>query len=173
MLRTVASHRMNPYVMYQKLEQRYATKIAAGRVQLRTRLHRMHYEASQTMSEYINELEELFSKLESMECPISDSLQVAILLSSFGNVDESQYGPVISALQTLENLNWDSATARLLQDHSSHIEGYSDSAPPGVKVKQEPRALTSLARIKCRNCGKHGHHARTCRALHRKGKGNP
>lgn len=174
-LRTVASHRMNPYVMYQKLEQRYATKSAASRVQLQTKLHRMHYEASQTMSEYIDELEELFLKLESMECPISDSFQVAILLSSFGNADDSPYGPVVSALQTLadENLNWDTATARLLQEYSSRIEGSSAPQPSGMKVKQEPRALTSLARVKCYNCSKYGHYARNCRAPRRKGKGHP
>ena len=94
--------------MYTKLRERYTTKSPASLVQLQTQLHRMNYTSSKTMSEYVDDMEDLFGKLEAMDSPIQDSLQVAMLLSSFGNVDESPYGPVVSALQTLsdESLTW-------------------------------------------------------------------
>lgn len=68
------------------------------------------------MGEYIDDLDGIFARLESMDCPVTGSLQVAILLSSLGNVDEIPYGPVVSALQTMadENLTWDVVTARPL-----------------------------------------------------------
>ena len=61
----------------------------------------MAYDASKTMGEYVDEIEEIFTKLDALNYPVTESLQVAILLSSFGNIDDSPYGPVVSALQTL------------------------------------------------------------------------
>lgn len=40
-LRTVALERVNPYKMYKKLEERYAAKMAASRVQLQAKLQRI------------------------------------------------------------------------------------------------------------------------------------
>ena len=169
-LRTVASERVNPYKMYRKLEERYATKKAASRVQLQTELHRMQYNSSITMGEFVDDLESVFAKLETKNCPISESLQVAILLSSFGTVDESPYGPVVSALQTMadEDLTWDVATTRLLQEDSSGQALTYSSYTSAVQVKKEARVLKSLARVKCFDCSRYGHYARNCKAPRRK-----
>ena len=168
-LPTVTGERSNPFRMYQKLEQRYATKSPASRVRLLTRLHQMAYDVSKTMGEYVDELEDIFTKLGALDCPVTESLQVAILLSGFGNVDDSPYGPVVSALQTLadETLTWDTATSRLLEEYSSRNEASLSSPAKNTKVKSEPRALKSLARVKCYNCNKYGHYARHCREPNR------
>lgn len=70
------------------------------------------------MSEYIDELESLFIRLGSIGNAVEESMQVAVLLSSFGNKSDSPYGAVVTALQTMSDtdLNWDRATARLLQE---------------------------------------------------------
>ena len=125
----------------------------------------MAYDASKTRGEYVDELEDIFTKLDALDCLVIESIQVAFLLSSFGNVDDSPCGPVVSALQTLadETLKWDTATSRLLQEYSSRNEAPLSSPATNTKGKSEPRALKSLARVKCYNCIKYGHYAWPCR----------
>lgn len=100
-LRTVPSEKNNPYSMYKRLEKRYATKTAPSRVQLQTLLHQMSFDSKASMSEYIYSLESIFNQLEAMDSPAISSMQVAILLASFRKVDESPYGPLVSALQKI------------------------------------------------------------------------
>ncbi|CAN8068203.1 unnamed protein product [Agarophyton chilense] len=120
-LRTIATERKNPYTIYQKFRERYATVNAATRVQLQTKVHNMKYVPGKTMSEFVDEFESFFNRLKGMCSPVEDSMQVAILLSSFGNMDETVYGAVISALQSMPDaeLTWERATARLLQEFES------------------------------------------------------
>ena len=89
-LRTVAGERKNPFVMYKKLVERYATKNTASRVQLQTQLHYMRYDSSMSMSTYIDSMDSIYNKLENQGSPIDQSMKVAILLASFGNVDETR-----------------------------------------------------------------------------------
>ena len=142
-LQTVDGDRANPFRMFAKLEKRYGTKSLASRVRLQTRLHRMAYDASKTMSEYVDELVKIFSKLNAGACSVTESLQVAILLSSFGTLDNSPYGPFVFALQTLEDetLTWDTATSRLLQEYSSRNEASRSSLATATKVKLEPKSF--------------------------------
>ena len=74
------------------------------------------------MSECVDEFEAIFNQLEAMESPLNESMQVAILFASFGRTNESPNGAVITALQTMSDneLTWDKATARLLQEYSVH-----------------------------------------------------
>ena len=45
-------------------------------------------------------------------------MQVAILLSSFGEKSKSLYGAIVAAMQTAaEDLTWESVKARLLQEY--------------------------------------------------------
>ena len=85
----------------------------------------MRYNSSTTISEYIDEMEAIFNRPPAMHSAIVETMQVAILLSSIGNSDESPYGGVIPALKTMveESLTWETATARLPQKYStSHLE---------------------------------------------------
>lgn len=169
-LRTVVADRNNPFCMYKKLTERYATKTAASRVQLQTELYQMRYDAGKVMSEYIDNFENTFLKLDSMECSVPDSLQVAMLLASFGNVDESPYGPVISALQTLgeDSLTWETVTARLLLEHNSRIRNgissRSVNASGEDSDKTQARALKSFAKVRCFKCKRFGHFKRDCKS---------
>lgn len=162
-LRTVIGEKKNLYRMYEKLVERYATKTAATRIQLQTELHQMRYSSVKTMSEYIDEMEAIFNRLAAMESAVVETMQMAIFLSSFGNPDASPYGGVISALQTMvdENLTWETATARILQEYSSrhaHFNTRTHKEP-----KNDARALKSMSRVKCYNCGKRGHYKRDCK----------
>ena len=107
-LRTVAGECENPYRMYEKLKERYATTSTATRVQPQTELHDKHYTDYVTMSADIDILETLFNRFEGMDSPVSESMQVATLLASFGSTQESPYGAVVTALLTMkdEDLSW-------------------------------------------------------------------
>lgn len=97
-LRTIIGEKKNPFAMYQKMQERYESQNAATRVQLQTELHQKAYSVDQTMSEYIDGLESIFNRLAVMGSTVSDSMQVAILLASFGSTHESPYGAVVTAL---------------------------------------------------------------------------
>ena len=120
-LRTIIGEKKNPFVMYEKLQKRYTSQNAATHFQLQTELHQKVYSVEVTMSEYIDGLESIFNRLEAMDSGVSDSMQVAILLASFGSTYESPYGAVVTALQTMsdDELTWETATARLLQEYST------------------------------------------------------
>lgn len=116
-LRTVAWERKNPFKMYEKLKERYVTSKTATSVQLQTELHHKRFKDGTMMSAHIDDLETLFIRLEGMNSPMDESMQVAILLASFGSTQESPNGAVVTALQTMrdEDLTWEKATARLFQ----------------------------------------------------------
>ena len=162
-LRTVMAEKTNPFVMWRKLCERYATATATTRVQLQTRLHQMNYSSAKSMSEYIDEMEGIFNRLESMECPVQESMKVAILLASFGNKPTSSYGPVISALETLsdDKLTWDSTTSRMLQEYDSK-QSHSAELTRSEGSKRFVSALKVKANVVCYSCGKKGHFARDC-----------
>ena len=118
----VAGERKNPFQMYMKLHERYATQNTATRVQLQTALYQQSFqEKFQTMSEYVDSFEYISYQLEVMEIPIAESIQIAILFASFSRTSDSPHGAVITALQTMsdKDLSWEKATARLLQEYSS------------------------------------------------------
>lgn len=58
--------------------------------------------------------------------PISERVQVAILLVSFGGRSCSTYGHVVSSLQTVTgSLAWETVTASLLQEYDEKSLGNS------------------------------------------------
>ena len=118
------------------------------------------------MSEYIDEMESIFNRLESMDSTVPSLLQVAILLASFGNKEKSPFGSVVSALQTLkdEDLTWDSATSRLLQEHES-MQSFENNMHENDFLD---KALIGRKEVICFGCGKKDHKKRNC--WHSKGK---
>lgn len=166
-LRAVASERHNPFVMYRKLCERYATENAATRVQLQTKLHQTRFTEVTVMSDYVDDLESVFSRLEAMGSPIGNSMQIAILFSSFVSTRETPYRPVISALQTLsdEELSWEKVTARLLQEYdTSTSETKTEGSGPAGLLGTE-RALQAKVRGRCFKCGRKGHYKPDCRSV--------
>lgn len=172
-LRTVAGERKNPFKMYEKLKERYATSNTATRVQLQTELHHKRYKDGATMSAHIDSLETLFNRLDGMNSTVDESMQVAILLASFGSTQESPYGAVVTALQTMkdEDLTWEKATARLLQEYDTRQAVVKDSKSAGSsgQSKQE-RALKTKSHVQCYKCGKFGHYKRECRSREKQDK---
>ena len=84
-LRTIIGEMKTPFVMYEKLQKRYARHNGATRVQSQTELHQKVHYVELTMSEYIDGLESIFNRLEVMYSGVCDSMQVAIPLVSFGS----------------------------------------------------------------------------------------
>ena len=119
------------------------------------------------MSAHIDSLEILFNRLEGMDSTVSHSMQVATLLASFGSTQECPYGSRVTALQTVkdEDLTWEKATARLLQEYYTRqaLLKKSRSGRSSAPNKQE-LSLKSKAQIQCYKCGKFGHYKGECRS---------
>lgn len=72
---------------------------------------------TQSVQDCINTFEEIFNRLSAIDSPIAEDLQVAMLLASFDDKRKFPIGHLIASLQTIqENLHWETATARLLQE---------------------------------------------------------
>ena len=117
-LRMCFSEKDNPFQMWKRLRERYAVSNVATQVQLQMKLNRLRYR-DQEMSDFVDSFEEIFNRLEGMGSPFPERMQVAMLLSAFGDKSKSSYGPVVAAIQTAggEHLNREDVTARLLQEY--------------------------------------------------------
>lgn len=174
-LRTVVGEKKDPFRMYSKLKERNATFISPTRVQLQTELYHSKYNDMYTMSEYINNLETLFDRLKGMGSAFSASMQVATLLTSFGATADSPYRSAITALQTMkdEELTWDKATARLLQEYStrqSQSGGEKHVVLPQARMES---ALNMRVKGRCYYCRKKRHYKRECRIPKKDGQDGP
>ena len=179
-LRLCLSETKNPFRMWRKLRERYAVTNLATKVQLQTKLGRMVYK-DQPMSDFIDDFEEVFNRLAGMDAEISESMQVAILLASFGEKSSSPYGHVITNIQSQgDAVGWDTVTARLLQEYDEKL--WASETPKPSKIKQDPAAALiangrgsgngkskkrsnfrhKLENRRCYNCNEMGHIARYC-----------
>ena len=80
--------------MGERHRDRYAVSNIVTRVQLHTKLARYAY-SSQVMADYIDAFEEAFNRLASMNSPVSEPMQVAMILASFGDKSKSEYGHIV------------------------------------------------------------------------------
>lgn len=171
-LRLCLPEKSNPYRMWNKLQERYAVSNTATRVQLQARLARMMY-INQPMGDYVDGFEEVYNRLDGMQSTISDEMQIAMFLASFGDLNKSSFGYIISSLQVMqENLSWETVTARLLQAYDDSLfQSGKSKKPTGddhtalVVRKNWQRKGTGnkfVERRKCYQCHQKGHLARDC-----------
>ena len=113
-LRFALAAKENSHRMWNRLRERYAVSNVTTRVQLQSKLAKLSFH-DQAMSDYIGSFEEVFDRLAAMGTAVSEEMNVATLLSSFGDKFRSPYGHTVASLQTFGNsLNWEAVTARLL-----------------------------------------------------------
>lgn len=146
--------------MWKTLKERYTVNNPTSRVQLQTELHQLQYGSTIKMSEFIDKVEGIFNQLKVVGSPIYENLKGPIILAMFCNSDESPYGPVVAALQTLgdERLTWETVTARFLLKYNSRNRNTVTSVS-SVKPKMEGKksVLKDMARVRCFGCHKFGH----------------
>ena len=175
-LRICTPDNRNPFKMWSRLKDRYAVANTAMKVQLLSRLNKLRYHG-QAMGDYVDSFEEIYNRLESMNCTIEPEIQVATLLASFGDRDSSPYGHLVTALQmATEKPNWETVSAMLLQEFEDKAWATSAESRPS---KAEGKALTAgrprrlqfsrgkfhrVERRTCFECGKQGHIARNCKS---------
>lgn len=82
-LRLWLAEKDNPHKMWQRLKDRYAVCNVATQVQLQMKLNRLRY-LDQQMSDYVDQFDVIFNRLKGMAASFLETLQVAIILSSFG-----------------------------------------------------------------------------------------
>lgn len=137
------------------------------------------------MQDYVDAFEETFNRLAAMDSVVTGDMQVSMLLASFGDKNRSRFGCALSSLQTVqENLDWETATAMLLQEYDEQL---LRSGGPSRTQRDEDhtRALyvnrwngggrkrhphhwkknfrsAKSERRRCYECGKVGHLARDC-----------
>ena len=175
-LRMCLSEKDNPFQMWKRLRERYAVSNVATQVQLQMKLNRLRYR-DQEMSDFVDSFEEIFNRLEGMGSPFPERMQVAMLLSAFGDKSKYSYGPVVAAIQTAggENLNWEDVTARLLQEYEEkQFSHQSDSGMASPKTSHALTTVTTAGRGRskphykafgkrtCHCCGEVGHFIRNC-----------
>lgn len=133
------------------------------------------------MSDYVDGFEDIFTRLAGMDATLTEDVQVAVFLESFGDKTRSTYGQVIASLQTVaDTLTWEIATSRLLQEYEEKaFQGRSiEYRLPNTSHALQTRGLaqgsgsnqfrTSQNRNrKCYACGKDGHIARNCYSRNR------
>lgn len=160
------------------LQERYAVSNIVTRVQLQTKLSRMAYE-NQPMADFIDGYEEAFNRLAAMDSPVAEELQVAMLLSAFGDKNKSPFGQVVTSLQTMSGIvPWEVTNARLLQEYEEnrlenrHHNGQDPRKDHGAAISvgnvrryqhgkgHHQRGRKFVERRRCYICNKRGHLAR-------------
>ena len=95
------------------------------------------------MDEYISEWEMLTTKLTSIGEPMDETTLVTMFLESFGASQHKVYGTVITALQTKDELTWEHATTRLLQEYFSRIRKQAPNENIALYSKDNIRGSSS------------------------------
>ena len=179
-LRLCLADRSDPFKMWKRLRERYAVSNTATRVQLQSKLSKLLY-AGQVMGDYVDLFEDIFNRLAGMDCPISEELQVAMFLSSFGDVNRSKFGHAISSLQNIQDsLPWETVTARLLQAYEDslwHEQGHKGGSNKHWNGEDQALFATKnwkrrsssgyrkgnrTEKRRCFECKEIGHIARNC-----------
>lgn len=74
------------------------------------------------MQDHVDAFEEIFIRLAAIISEIAENFQIAMLMASFGDKNQSAFGHTIASLQTLlEKLDWEPATAMLRKEHDDQL----------------------------------------------------
>ena len=178
-LRLCLTDKDDPFKMWKRMKDRYAVSNTATRVQLQSRLSRMTH-SNQPMGDYIDSFEEKFNRLAGMGSLITEDMQIALFLSSFGDPSRSRYGHIVTSLQTLhDDLSWETVTARLLQDYEDIMwQSGNRRSPAGAQMNVPAQALAAttvskrrffgkrngpnVEKRRCYECRQMGHLAKSC-----------
>ena len=174
----------DPYKMWHRLRDRYAVSNTATRVQTK-----LTY-SGQSMGDFVDSFEKIFNKLAGMDSTVSEELQVAIFLSSFGDLNQSRFGHAISSLQNIQDsLSWETAMSRLLHSYDDaiwHSESHRSSVSKNVSGHSQAlvasknnmdkwygrnRSSGRVERRRCFNCNQIGHLDRNCPEIGKSVKG--
>ena len=105
-------------LMWDALNKRYASETTFSKAQVFAQIMRKQYNG-QKMDAYVSEWEMLTAKLASIGEGIDETMLVTMFFESFGAGQHKEYGAVITALQTKDDVSWEDATTRMLQEYSS------------------------------------------------------
>ena len=136
------------------------------------KLNRLRY-SNQVMTDFVDEFEEIFNRLDGMGSSFPENMQVAMFLSSFGEKNQTLNGPIVAALQTTaSDLSWEIVTARMLQEYDE-MQCNPDAGSTRNDQKRghalastaPPRKVFHRDRKKhfrgtCYRCGEIGHYIR-------------
>lgn len=103
--------------MWEGLVRRYGSSIVFNKARVLSDIMRKRYR-NQKMDIYIAEWEMLATKLKSIDEALEDTTLVTMFFESFGAGKHKEYGSTITALQTIEEVNWEVVTTRMLQEYT-------------------------------------------------------
>ena len=99
-LRLCLGDKDNPFAMWKRLREHHSVSNLASRVKLQSKLARIQYN-QKAIGDYIDGFEEILNRLAGIGSAISEDMQLAMVLSSFGDLNKSPFGSIISLLQTV------------------------------------------------------------------------
>lgn len=150
-LRVVRSVIGNPFLMLQKLDDRYDSKSSASRISKMTELISMRYvNLKKDIGTHIDQMAAVLEQLESMETKLPDELAIALLVSS---IDVPELSPVTAAIKTLsdDKAKWEDVTARLIEEQQS------------IRMKTpKHERLNAGLEDQCHICHKRNHNTANC-----------
>lgn len=149
-LRIVRSDSNNPFLMLQKLAERYDSKTAASRIAKMTELITLRYDnILKDMGEHVDKMAGILEKLEGMDTSLPEEFSIALLISS---IAVPELIPMTAALKKLsdDDAKWDDVSSRLIEEHQS------------IKSKRRRPERASNAIRHCPLCSKPGHTIERC-----------
>ena len=140
--------------MWEALKDVYEPQSLATRNYLRRQLIRMQYKESDDLKQFLTEFERVANEFTSTGGALDDRDKVMMLLEAM----PESYRPLITALESIEDLSLTTAKARLLQEEMRQKE-----APEKQFETSSAMAAKTKKKTYCYYCKKAGHKIDECR----------
>ena len=160
-LKVVQKHSKDPSLMWEKLITRYAGKNTSNKLTLLNEVFSKSFSMGEIMCDYIGDLETAFTKLDNAGIPLTEIIQVAVLLGSNKNCPE--YEAMVAAMQTMDEdkKTWDTVCTRLIEEYKDRFE-----SPRGGRIQSGTAAYAGqksfTTHTTCTYCKKKNHTAQDC-----------